>query len=340
MKKKLLLIAYRAYGDFIFSLPAMMALLKEYDVHLECNLKGWELFHDDPRFSGLSVFCFESFPIEEREHAMHMRRKMIIDDMKPDRVIDINGTLEQYCIAERFQEEFHFERSKRREHFGSRGFYDAVFERCEIPVPPQPQLEGLYFSDEQTKWAEKWIEGHGDQFVMLIPFSGSRSHKVYHEMPELTYAILKKYPDAFIYLAGDRFIKGAAWKHERIRNTCDAPIKQVMLMAKYVDMVLGPETGLMVTAGMWGTPKMMLCTASSVYQCTQYTKNDFSIQAKIPCSPCHRAIEGAQDCETMVYDDKGTALYPACVKKFDADEIMKTVDHVYQNLRRRIPQAV
>jgi len=340
MKQKLLLIGYRAYGDWIYTLPAINELLKVYDIHLEINIKGHELFHGDPRFTGITVCEFERYPEDQIERLIKERQERLIADLKPDRVLNINGTLEVQCIAERFQDEFHLPVIERQRIFGGRNFYEAVFERCGLPIPETMELEGLYFTPEQLEWADRWRERHKDQFVVIVPFAGSRCHKVYHEMPRLTREILERHPDAFIYLAGDAGLTKATWKHERIRHTCNTPIKQVILMTKQADMVIGGETGLMVAAGMWGTPKVMLCTASSIFQTTKYHKNDFSMQAKIGCSPCHRAIHTAEDCESMVYDDKGEALYPACVKRFDYDEILQKVDHVHEYLRRRIPSPV
>jgi len=166
-----------------------------------------------------------------------------------------------------------------------------------------------------------------------MPLAGSCSHKVYPDMEKLSYKILDEYPSAHIYLTGEPALQEHAWEHDRIHHVFNVPIKQVFLMTKYADLVIGPETGTMVAAGMWGTPKVQLCTASSVFQCTQYHKNDYSIQSNVKCSPCHRAMYNYEDCENMIkigrdYDGK-ELFYPACVFGFDINYILGVTEKVY-----------
>jgi len=247
--------------------------------------------------------------------------------------------LETACIAEKYQDIFYAPIQERRDTIGQFNFYDSVFMQCGLFPPLKPKLDEFYFDDEEIAWGEKWRSRNKDKFILIMPITGSCFHKLYTELPRLTHDILTRYEDAVIYLTGDEVNKESAWEHPRIHNICGKPsIKQAFMMTKHADMVIGGETGIVASAGMWGTPKIMLCTATSVYQATKYHENDFSIQAQTECSPCHRSIYGPDDCQNIKVD--GGFVYPKCIESFDYDYILDRVDYVYRNLRSGIPQQV
>lgn len=335
-KKKLLLIAYRAIGDFIYTAPMLPYLFEKFDVHLECTEKVLSLVHDDPRFTSVTVFPYPQVSsMEERERLVQERWKHVRELVKADAELNLNGTLEAACIAEKWQDEFNWPVGERRVRYGVNGFYDAIWARLGTLVPRPFDTTGLYFTEKYEGWVKGWRKHHEGKFLVMIPMAGTTAQKKFYGAVDLARRIVDKYSDAVVFLTGDQTDE-APKDHDRIRviSSGSFPIKQVVLMAREVDMVIGPETSLLVAAGMWGTPKVFLATTSSVYQMTQYQKNDFSIQAPIWCSPCHRAIYEDTDCESMVRDSEGKALYPACTKLFDLNEIMKRVDHVYVNLRK------
>ena len=333
MKPLLLLIGYRAFGDWIYSVPVLPYLFEKYRVHFDTCNKVWQLCHNDPRFETISIFEMEKYRPEDQYQAAAERWEMLEKELKPDKVINLWRTLETECITERYMPEFHLPVEERQKIFKDKNFYEAVFKRCGIEMPESPKLDELFYEDWEYEWGEKWRNSHETDFVIMMPIAGTGAHKVYPKMEELSLRILEAYPNAYIYLIGDPSLKVNAWKHERIYHAFEGfPIKQIFLMTKHADMVIGPETGTMVAAGMWGTPKITLCTASSVNQCCKYHKDDYSIQSSAKCSPCHRSIYGYADCENMVYageEDGEKLYYPECVYGFDMAEILSVVERIY-----------
>ena len=330
MREKLLLIGYRAYGDWLYTVPILPFLFENYEVHAEMNGKGFELFHDDPRFATITVCEFEKYPVDRREELIKERWAEVETRVKPDKVLNLWRTLETACIAERYMPIFHEDSAARREEFGNKLFYDAIIDKCrEIGINMEiDDLEGLYFAEEHIAWARRWRESHKCDFVVIMPIAGSCSHKVWPDMPKFTFELLDKYPNAYVYLVGDPSVAKAQWDHPRIIKTCeDTPIKQVVLMTKYADYVIGGETGVVVAAGMWGTPKTMLCTASSVEQCCGRHENDYSVQSSVACSPCHKAIYAKEDCESMI--KSGEDFYPQCITGFNYDGLVVLVEQIY-----------
>jgi ADP-heptose:LPS heptosyltransferase len=332
-KPKMLLRCYRAIGDTIYTAPLFPFLTEKYDVYVDCSMKVYQLLQGDPRFKSIAVFAFEQFKPEEYEVEFKKRWELIREQVKPDVELDMNGTIEVTCIGEDFQKEFHYPVGLRRVVFGSTSFYESIFARCGLTIPNPFITEGLYFSETETAWAEGWRKRNEDQFIVMMPFTGSTYQKRFENCLEVTDQILAKYPDSVVYLAGDESAhEKVPSGNPRIRSICGAraSIKQIVHMTKYSDCVVGPETFVVAAAGMWGTPKIMLATASSVHQLTQYQRNDFSFQAPIWCSPCHRAIYKPEACETMLRDKDGNVLYPACTTKFAVEPIMERVDKIYE----------
>lgn len=331
-KQRLLLIGYRAYGDWLYTAPVLPYLFEKYDVVLETNNKGYEIFHDDPRFAEIRMFDMDKAAKENPEgydKDIFRRWAETKREVKADKVINLWRTLETKCIAERYQKVFLKDKEARREKFGKMNFYEAIFDKCEIPMPEKLETDVLHFTEEQEAWGKRWRKKHETDFVVLMPLAGSCSHKVYPDMPELSQRILDTYPNAWIYLMGDASVAHAQWEHPRIVHTAGKlPFKQAITMAKYADYVIGGETGLLVAAGTYGTHKTMLCTASSVYQCCKYHENDHSLQANIECSPCHRAVFATCDCEDMIHDGEET-YHPHCIETFDMNTILGIVEEVY-----------
>jgi len=330
MKKKLLVLGYRAYGDWIYSLPAIMSLRDKYDLYIETNSKGFELLHDDPRIKSLSIWDMSKFSMEDWDRIVKERKEKLIAEIKPDRVIDLHKTIENSCIAESNQEEFDLPLEERRKLFGSKNFYENVFDACCVFMPDNFNKEGVYFSEENEAWGHRWRMKHENEFIVIVPIAGSCAHKVYPAMKQLTLKIVERYPNARIFLVGDATVKEAQWKHERIHGTAgELSMKQVIMMTKYADYVIGGETGVLVAAGMWGTPKTMLCTASSVYQCCKHHDNDYSLQSNAACSPCHKAIYGITDCDDIQFSGLDRVPYPKCVTGFGVEGLMGIVEKVY-----------
>lgn len=343
-KQKLLLIAYRAIGDTVFMCPLIPYLTEKYDVYLDCSTKAWLLLHDDPRFKRITRYSeYEGRPREEYAELFAKRWAKLREEIKPDLEINLNGTLEVKCIAENFQDEFYLPVGERRGVFGKHGFLSSTFEAAGLPFTKDISLEGMYFWEDQTTNCEQWKAKHKDQFVVVIPIAGSTAQKIFHNFKEVATQILNKYEDAVVYLAGDEPCRQHVFEHPRVKIMigADVSIKQAVQRMKYADLVIGPETFLLAAAGMFGTPKVCLATTTSIFQLTELHKNDFSIQAPIACSPCHRAIYFEDDCESPMVTEEGKFIAASCSKMFSTADIMQRVDWVYRDWKEKfMPSAV
>ena len=333
-KRKLLLIGYRGYGDWLYAVPILKYLFQEYEVHLETSRQGWELFSDDQRFASKSFFdvhdlynaIFYGEPLDEMK-IVNERWAMLKDSLKPDKTVNLFRTLESVCVAEKWQNEFYLATKERQKIFGNKDWYKPVFDICDIPIPEQIDTTGLYFSDEQLNWADNWKRSHENDFIILVAMSGSGFHKKYPFMEELIRELLVKYTDAKVYLIGDSN-EDVCVQDKRVFNVLgNAPYKQVILMTKNADIVIGPETGLHVAAGMWGTPKIQFCNMSNVWQLTHRHRNDYSIQSQCDCSPCHKMVNNVWDCENLSIVNY--ELIPSCIALYNKKTIMENIELIY-----------
>jgi hypothetical protein len=335
-KPKLLLIAYRAFGDWVYTIPVLPFLFEEYDVHLECNNKVYALAYDDPRFHGISLFNDTKFISKsfadkdfDSQKVMQDHLQEVYDEIKPDRVIDLAGSLERGCIASREQPEFFNTQSERHEIFGKRDYYDSIFKHCGLKVPSEYRLDMMYFSEQQEEIVKRWKNNHISDFLIIVPPLGTCMQKFYPNMTDLILEIVDIYHNAHVYLMGEAGITEGSMIHDRIHDmTGKLSIKQSFLMTKYADYVLGPETGLLVSAGMFGTHKTMLCNTVSVGQVCGKHKNDHSLQSNHFCSPCHKGIYEERDCDDVQYIE--SIPYSGCVHGWEYDDILNIVKEVYE----------
>lgn len=334
-KQKLLLIAYRAFGDWLYSIPILPFLFKEYEVYLECNKKVYSLAYDDPRFAGISVFNDTLFLNKalsdssfDKDVALSDHMAAVMDRVKPDRVIDLSFSHESKTIASNHQKEFSMPVADRQAIYGNKDYYEAVFKHVGIDMPDDLKLDTMYYSESQHGFGERWRKLHTSDFLVMIPLLGSCMQKVYLEADAAAQHIVDKYHNAHVYLMGEEGILEVKPEHERIHDiTGRLSIKQSMLMLKYADYVIGPETGLLVAAGMWGTPKTMLCNTINVKQCNGRHENDYSLQSSWVCSPCHKGIYVEADCDDVAYADD--TPYSACVGGYKQEDIYAIIDEVY-----------
>jgi ADP-heptose:LPS heptosyltransferase len=99
-----------------------------------------------------------------------------------------------------------------------------------------------------------------------------------------------------------------------------------MLMAKYADLVIGAESGLMVAANLFGSPTIQLMTAASIKNHGGDLPNDHSLQSPAKCSPCHKGPYDYIGCPT--FEHLGLS-YPKCVL-FNPDTVLDRMEEVYR----------
>lgn len=323
--KRVLIVRNGAYGDIIH-VSHLPRLLKDQGwefVGLATGWKGQSLLKNNPFIDALHFYENGGRQV----HDDYFKGWVRVHSQLYDKTIDLNHTLETNKLALEIQN-FYYQDQKMRDKYGKGSYYDVA--TC---LAGHPELCGKYngeifYSDEEVKIVENDLLRPGrfkDNFKVMVNLAGSGPHKVFIQAKEVAKRILEKYPDAIIFTTGIDIIKELDFEtiDTRIRSLVGKKnFRQALLMAKYMDCVIGCESGIMCGASMWDVPTIQLMTAASIENHAKYSKKDYSLQSPARCSPCF----------------KGPYKYYGCPKKdnlplcvyFDVDLIMKQVDKVYE----------
>ncbi len=332
--QSLTLVRIGAFGDYILMSAVLPFLQKKYsEINFEVNMKGLDLFLNDPRFKYLSVFEADDLSEEKRYDILINRWKIIEEDCKNTgrKYLNMWSSIENSCILHEFNPDVALPIEERRIKY-NKNYYENTFEMAEVSMPNGWIHENtLYFKEHEIGLIERWAERNKDFFRMLVPLGGSSRQKVFIWMQDFCKKLIDEYPKLKIYLLGGNELARDVWDYERTfsyvngHNPANVSFKQAVLMTKYADYVLGPETGLLIGAGMMGTPKTMLFTISDKDQTVNYHRNDFSLQSKFDCSPCYVLAHSGNDCET----ESTYNAFPKCTTEYDLDEIHNIFDKLY-----------
>jgi ADP-heptose:LPS heptosyltransferase len=113
-------------------------------------------------------------------------------------------------------------------------------------------------------------------------------------------------------------------EHPRVtRRSGEFGIRKSMVLTKYADLVIGPESSVINAASCFDTPKILLLSHASVENLSKYWKNTTNIFANVPCYPCHK-LHYTLDCP-LVEQIKA----PVCMGKLPPERLLEAVERVY-----------
>lgn len=309
-------------------------LFKEYDVTIETNTKGMTFFANDPRFKNVRYFePFKIFKDKRDSLVFEYWDELKKGPFKDYKILNFFQAIEVSCVVFEKHPDAFKSQAIRKAKYG-KNFYENHFKIAGVPFPKDfVATNQIYFSDTEYGFCERWQERNKDFFNMIVVIGGSTIQKVFPTwMESFCKKLIDRFPKLKMYLVGDIECSRDFWEYDRTvsyiigTNGHNLPFKQTYLMTKYVDFVLGGETGTLVGAGQWGTPKCMLCVTSEKQQMIKYQMNDYSQQSLAECSPCYRTCYVGEDCEKeSVYN-----TFPICTDKFDLVKLENTIATQYE----------
>jgi len=188
----------------------------------------------------------------------------------------------------------------------------------------------LYLTETEEVLCNIFKNKHKDYFNIMWQIMGSSWNKLYPYASDVIDNVLDEFCDIQVFITGGTNASLLNWCRPRLHNRINQwDIRQAMIMTKYMDCVVSPETGVLNAAGAFNTPKIGLLTHSSKENLTKYFVNDYSIESSAPCSPCHRLIHDLSDCEL----DSEFGL-PICMSKYmDQEKIKDNIRSIYKKWR-------
>lgn len=253
-----------------------------YEIDFYTNKNGREIIKHDPRIRRIIIHD-ENIPIEALES---LWRKI---GEPYDKVVNLHDLIENRVLFAYPQPEYFWPVRKRREFVGNKNYIALHIRRAGYKPKVGMILPSLCLNKEEKMKGKAWARKHKKHFKIVWGLAGSSIHKIWRYFEPCAKEFLRRHSDAWIFTVGDYGCKLLTFSHERVQNTMfwEMPFRDVMVLTKYADLVIGPETGVIQAAGAFRTPLLCLLTHSSKYQVTGTFNNDYSIQAPTWCSPCH-----------------------------------------------------
>jgi len=240
-----------------------------------------------------------------------------------DKVVNLSGTVEDALLKVEGGEKFKWSH-KRRHKKCNKNYIDYSMKHSGYDV--EGAMPELYFSKAEHRWAKKTMDKFKGKFVILWSLSGSAYHKTYPFSDYTGNEFLNKHPDAVIITVGDYMCKILEWEHPRLKTWAGrTTIRQSMILTKYVDLVIGTETGILNASSCFDTPKIIMLSHSSEENLTKYWENVYPVHGDVSCYPCHQLHYTNESCK-----QNSATKSPLCMTQIHPNMILKPMEEVYQ----------
>lgn len=335
-KKECLVIRYGALGDAIWATPVLKLLKKQgYYIVYNCSPYSAQVLRENPYIDEFLFQDKEAIPNKELGPYWEEISKGF------DKVINLSQSVEGALLKTEGSEAFNWSH-KRRHRECNVNYFDRTLEIAGFPnkkgLPPE-----LYFSETEEYLAGIFRQHYKDKFLIEVSLSGSSFHKTYPWLPYVMNEVHSRHDDIVVVTVGDYLCKLLEnWQHKNTINKAGIwTVRQSMIMTKYVDLVLGTETGILNAAACYDTPKIVLLSHSSAENLTKYWRRCTSMHAKsCNCYPCHRLIYTLNNTcplETVrLPGAQGIAevKIPQCMTKIAPECVYEAIEKYYQTWKQ------
>lgn len=314
----------------------------------EYNIKGAQIHAFNPYIDKHVVHEPEKGLYTREEDACfrhYQKQKRIKKEV--DHFVDFGGSLEESLIASERHPDYFLDKATRNKRFGQICFHDQSVKWAGLPEKYYGRRSEIYFRKKEHDRVKEILEPIRAKypFLMMWSIAGSMWQKaIYPWAQEVCDEFMRRHEDVYLFLTAGPEYKDMMWSGDRVYNCLEKkhPFRQVLLMTRYINLLVTPETGIGIGAGAYGTPKIMLMTAASVKNIVGNDENDFSMQSEAWCSPCHRAIYNMDTCNTLPVqrecvvghsenpDEKRQTAreLPICVF-FDKNKVLEQMEKIY-----------
>ena len=304
-----------------------------WHITFEYNYKGVEVHKYNPRIN-IHRVCEPSL-IKKFDEQLHFTKRHDRLKKEYDKYVNFSGSLEIAKISPEEKSEYFWPLKMRRAKNANICYYDQSMVWAGLTDKKYMGWTGeIFFPVEEHERIKSFLKPFKRKYIILFCLRGTMWQKaVYPIVKDICTEWQKKYPDTVIITTGDEQCQQWEWEHDNVVHMSGRmPYKDALLMTRYVDMVITPETGLGIGAGAYETPKIMMLTAASLKNVVGNDKNDFSIQSDAWCSPCTRAIYNTNNCPTMKFPgykvNEQEPDLPICVN-FDKKRVLNRMQEIY-----------
>lgn len=304
--KTVCVVRYGGIGDMMQAANLLPELKRQgYHVTFMTTPRGQEPLLHDPHIDDWFIQDTDQVPNQELAEFWQAQAKHF------DRFINLSESIEGTLLAIPGRANHMWPDSVRRRRMGI-NYLEWTSEIAELPYTQDARF---YATEEETQRAVDFLDrvrtrldgelripqARPHRMFVMWCLAGSSMHKFYPGQDDVIANLLAACPEVVVLLVGDMACKilEAGWEQEE-RVVClsgELKVRDTLALAQQVDVVIGPETGVLNAVAFDAVPKVVLLSHSSVENLTRDWLNVDAMEPQdTPCYPCHRLHYGREFC--------------------------------------------
>lgn len=332
--KRACIARYGAIGDMIMITPLIKRLAQDgYEVTMNVTPYCADVLAGNPYVSNIIR--------QERDMIPNQDLGPYWNEWMPDydKYINLSESIEGKLLKVEGRADFYTTKAW-RDKICDVNYYDNTMRLGGYPDVVGQNGE-LYFTNSEEKEARHMREKFKDRFLIMWALKGSSHHKIYPILGPVLTHWLDRHPDAVTMLVGSEADKPLQFEHPQVVPLAGRThIRDVFCLAKYVDLVAGPETSITNSAGCFDTPVLTMLTHSTHENLCKYWKNDYCLQADVACTGCHQLHYSPESCPCVDLREQGREepawSGPICAAVgFTPERVWARLDEVYNHWKAK-----
>jgi ADP-heptose:LPS heptosyltransferase/predicted SAM-dependent methyltransferase len=310
-EKTCCVVRYGGFGDQLQAANILPQLKRQgYHITFMTTPSGQNILRHDPHIDAWFIQDTDQVPNHE------LWEYWSVWSAKFDHWVNLSSSVEDTLLA-RPGNPNHLWPHEVRHKYLNRNYLEFTAELGRVPFVTESRF---YATPEETAKAKALLQP--GSFTILWTLAGSSPHKFYPWMDVVIERLLADMPAARLILAGDVACKilETGWEdHPRILCTSgEMAIRDTLALAQVVDLVIGPETGVLNAVGFESVPKLVMLSHSSEENLSKHWVNCTSFAARnTACYPCHQLHTTMRYCKEDPHT--GAAM---CQLDIDPDEVL------------------
>ena len=324
-EKSACIVRYGAFGDMIQTSTVIHALKKRgYHVTVFCSPPGSDVILHDPNIDKIVLFDKDQVPNADLGNFWNHQKKNF------NKFVNLSESVEASLLAMSGRTAHEWP-PQARHMLMNHNYLEMAHKIAGVPHDPQVKF---YATADEKAWAKKQRASIPYQNLVMWSLAGSSVHKTWAGLDNVIASFLVKYPDTAIMLVGgpECAILEAGWENEqRVYSCCGKMnIRQSLAMLDHVDLLIGPETGVMNAACCMDMAKLVFLSHSTHENLTRDWKNVVPVWSKNTNCPgrgdnevpaCHMMHFGFDHCKR--HEESGTAQ---CMADITVGEVWGLVE--------------
>ena len=329
-EKTVLVCRFGAFGDLMQASSVFAGLKKQgYHVTLMCSRPGVDVVLHDPNIDRIMLLDKDQVPNQNLPDFWEWQAKNY------DKFVNLSESVEGTFLAMPGRTAATWHPALRHEMLNHNYL---EFQHKLAGVPHEPQVK-FYSTLAEDKWARGERAKMGAGPIIMWSLAGSSVHKTWAGLDNILGSLMIEFPKCNVVLVGgpECVMLEAGWENEhRIIKTCGKwTIRQSLAFLPHVDLLIGPETGVLNAAACMDMWKLCFLSHSTWINLTRDWKNTLAMWSEnTHCKG--RGDNLAPACHLMHYgwahctEDKpsGTAM---CQKDISVEEVWSNVFDILTN---------